>query len=73
MTLMSLTPPADLVGKLVTWKPRSGAKRYATVHAYNASERVLVVEYPNPNQSPWSPSPTLTEKVSLSNGPFTIA
>lgn len=70
-----LTPPADLVGRWVTWTPRDTrghrtTRQTARVLAWNPDTRLLTVEQSKP-VSPWSPEPTRTAVVPLHHGPFT--
>jgi hypothetical protein len=72
-----LTPPAELVGNLVTWTPKDArgrrtTRQVATVTGYDPAARTLTVEQSKP-VSPWSPAPTRVATVPLSHGPFTIA
>lgn len=53
--------PADLVGKRISWRPRTGnggrgPAQLAVVTAYDADKRELTIEVRNPSQSMWSPA-----------------
>jgi len=71
-----LTPPAELVGHLISWRPkgtdgRRGAAVYGTCTAYDAEHRVITVEV-RQETSPWQPNPTRTVVLPLSAGPFSL-
>ena len=71
----ALTPPAELVGQLVSWTPKDARGRRTTrqtarVTGWDPAARTLTVEQ-SKEVSPWSPNPTRTARVPLSHGPFT--
>lgn len=71
-----LTPPADLVGHYVSWRPKGAdGKRYPTVRghvdSYDAEARMLVITTQR-EVSMWQSEPTRTDRIALSHGPFTV-
>lgn len=70
-----LTPPAELVGKLVRWSPkRADGKRNPAVtgwvDAFDSEARTLTIRVPQ-ETSYWQPNPERVVTVPLSSGPFT--
>ena len=71
-----LTPPTELVGMHVKWRPKGGdgkrgAPAFGKVTTYDAEARTLTIEV-RQTVSPWQPNPTRTVTIGLSHGPFTV-
>ena len=71
-----LTPPAELVERHVTWRPKradggrnSAVRGYVT--GYDADARTLTIEV-RQETSMWQPDPTRTVTIPLAHGPFTL-
>ncbi len=77
-TYAPLTPPAELVGKLVQWRPkdRDGkrlAARFGTVEAYDSDARTLTLSV-SVEANPWTaPTGIRTVTLPLASGPFSLA
>ena len=75
---VTLTPPAELVGHLVEWRPkdRDGkrlAPRYGTCEGYDADARTLTLSV-SVEANPWTaPTGRRTVTLPLSCGPFFLA
>ena len=72
-----LTPPADLVGQRVSWRPkdRTGkrmGRQLGYVTAYDPDARTLTLSVQQA-VSMWQPNPERSVTVPLSSGPFTVA
>jgi len=70
-----LTPPAELVGHRVTWRPKrpDGTRTAAvtgTVQSFDADARTLTIRVQQ-SVSMWQPHPHRDITVPLSTGPFT--
>jgi hypothetical protein len=70
-----LTPPAELVGQSVSWRPRGRDGRRSAVvvgrvESFDADARELVITVQQA-VSAWQPNPERTVRVPLSQGPFT--
>lgn len=75
-TRAPLTPPAELVGRLVGWRPKDAqGRRMAEVlgwcDSHDAEARTLTVRVPVA-ASPWSPASERIVTVKLSSGPFRV-
>lgn len=71
-----LTPPADLVGRLVSWRPKGAdGKRHpqqsGRVLSYDSEARTLAIEVQQ-QVSMWQNNPTWTVSIPLASGPFTV-
>lgn len=73
----ALTPPAELVGQVVTWSVRDAQGRRSTgrirgrVVGFDAAARALSVEI-SQQVSMWQPNPTRTVTIPLAHGPFAV-
>lgn len=70
-----LTPPADLIGQRVSWRPKGAdGKRhpavYGRVASYDAAARTLTITV-QLTVSAWQTKPERDVTVPLSSGPFT--
>ncbi len=70
-----LTPPAELVGQMVKWRPKGtdgtrGATVYGRVQSFDADARALVIRV-DQAVSMWQPNPHRDVTIPLSSGPFT--
>jgi hypothetical protein len=72
-----LTPPADLVGHRVSWRPKSATTgqrypaQYGRVDGFDPAAKTLSITVQQPT-SAWQTNPERTVVVPLSSGPFTI-
>lgn len=75
---VTLTPPAELVGHLVQWRPKATdgkrlATRYGTCEAYDPETRTLTLSV-SVEANPWTaPDGKRTITLPLSCGPFFLA
>ena len=76
-TSAPLTPPAELIGRLISWRPKCAdgsrlPRRHGQCLAYNAEDRTLSIEV-QLEVNMWQTDRTRVITIPLKHGPFTPA